>query len=772
MKFSVAILFLALFLSFNCLLSQTENWGPPVSKLLSESVISPDEIESVDMPIFDFMQCRYEDSINDLNKIGPWRFGYSHEVNFNLNNSGTWETIPGRGRLWRLKIHSEGAMSLNFLFENMFIPENGGYIVIYDENEEENFFYYTSQNNLDHKKLGTELTLGETAIIEFFEPQNQFGNASLEITNVIHGYRSLDLFAQSMMRALNGSGDCNIDILCPEGNGWEMQAKSVAMIVTNGNGICSGALINNTQNDGTPYFLTANHCGNDPSNWAFRFNWDSPNPSCATTTPSTDGPTNMQTSNGGVFRASNVGSDFFLLEISNPPPASWDIYYSGWDRTDIIPDSVIGIHHPSGDVKKICKYLTPPVQTQFDAGNGNAECWQIPDWTMGVTEGGSSGSPLFDDNHRIIGQLYGGQAACSNSPTTTDNDLPDYYGRFGISWDGASSAERLKDWLDPTGTDTTYIDGYYPLTISDDYDAFAIVVQNLPQSLCGENTANPSLNIRNNGLQVLTSLDIKVDLVGNISTIPWTGNLASGAYENISLGTINFNDGDSILVKIYTVNPNGNQDQNTMNDTIISYIDVKSIGESLNFSIETDCNASENAIFIENDQGILVESLLNQNELADNFFGQLVIEDVCLVEDCYELVITDNGGDGWPSDWLCFSSPNVTITYNSNAIIDESTFTFTDEVRYPFCIGNAFISELKKDDIGVYPNPTKSMIFLDINETLVKDIELELMDLSGRKIFELEGVDKIDLSSLCDGTYLLKIILNDLHYPIKKIIKN
>ena len=58
------------------------------------------------------------------------------------------------------------------------------------------------------------------------------------------------------------------------------------------------------------------------------------------------------------------------------------------------------------------------------------QVWYMDAWDEGVTEPGSSGSPLFDQNGRIIGQLYGGSAACQG---TSANGY-DYYGRLGVSW--------------------------------------------------------------------------------------------------------------------------------------------------------------------------------------------------------------------------------------------------------------------------------------------------------------------------------------------------
>ena len=93
--------------------------------------------------------------------------------------------------------------------------------------------------------------------------------------------------------------------------------------------------------------------------------------------------------------------------------------------------------------------------------------WEILEptgWEYGASEGGSSGSPLFDDEGRIIGQLYGGSSECVG---LTDNGAADIYGRVDKSWDGAgSSSTRLSDWLDPNGTGQTVLNAYP--AISDD----------------------------------------------------------------------------------------------------------------------------------------------------------------------------------------------------------------------------------------------------------------------------------------------------------------
>ena len=95
-----------------------------------------------------------------------------------------------------------------------------------------------------------------------------------------------------------------------------------------------------------------------------------------------------------------------------------------------------------------------PVLTNYATEN----VWRINDWQMGVTEGGSSGSPLFNENGHLIGQLWRGSAACSG---TNDNGGYDEYGRFDVSWDaGTTVATRLREWLDPSNTGEVIIDQF------------------------------------------------------------------------------------------------------------------------------------------------------------------------------------------------------------------------------------------------------------------------------------------------------------------------
>lgn len=279
----------------------------------------------------------------------------------------------------------------------------------------------------------------------------------ISIDKVVHGYR----YIQKANKVYGSSGACNINVNCSQGQSWQSEKNAVAMILVNGFRMCSGSLINTTANDGRPMFLTANHClsyfGNDAINapnlntWSFYWHYESSG--CV----SSSDPPYISTT-GAVTLANNKASDFALLRLTEDPKNAVGVtpYYLGWDRSGSAGTGGVGVHHPSGDIKKISVYsITPTTMTNSDTSVAPNAHWRII-WNDGTTEGGSSGSPIINNSRSVIGQLHGGLASC--------RDLTNYdsYGKFSVSWTGNGSADsrrRLIDWLDPNGTGGLLLSG-------------------------------------------------------------------------------------------------------------------------------------------------------------------------------------------------------------------------------------------------------------------------------------------------------------------------
>ncbi|WP_438961545.1 T9SS type A sorting domain-containing protein [Nonlabens sp.] len=442
--------------------------------------ITPDTAPMV-MPVVNVEELLLEDATKNADVLlKPYRFGKNIDVSMDLFNSGAWTTLENGDRIWQLNIVSTGAKTINLLLDRYDLPA-GAELYLYNNEHTDKIGPYTSAENQEDGVLGTWIVYGDDIWLEYYEPASVKGLGRVSIDEVVHGYRGFGSLEDSFLK-LNESGNCNVDVMCDPNQGssngqdWTTirnnYRHSVARIIINGGGLCTGTLVNNVREDGTPYFLTANHClGNvndgagtsySASNWSFGFDWFTNTPDCATFS-NTSGPFNpTRVVSGAVLRANRGASDVALFELNQTPPASWDLYYAGWNNSTTPATSQLSMHHPSGDIMKMSRN---DQSTVAQTVSGIA-CWTVANWDYGVTEGGSSGGCLINPQGQIIGQLLGGGAACTG---TNDNGQPDFYGRMSTSWNSGGTASRqLKNWLDPDNTNVVTYDGDYYSTLSTD----------------------------------------------------------------------------------------------------------------------------------------------------------------------------------------------------------------------------------------------------------------------------------------------------------------
>lgn len=374
----------------------------------------------------------------------PVRFAVPRPVEITPSTHGTWETLKDGSLLWQFRIVCADALSINLGFTRYGMPA-GGHLFIQATDGSYSIRTFTDDDNKDHGELWTPLVLSDDILLELNIPADLVNELELELTAINQGYRPFGKKDDGGPR----QGSCNNDVICPEGDDWRDEIQSVAVISTGGSTFCTGFMVNNTAGDETPYFMTANHCGINSSNDASLVcYWNFHSPTCG----QLSGGSLSQNQNGSTHLASYSNSDVTLLVLDDDPSPAFNVTFAGWDRTSANPTSAVAIHHPNTDEKAISFEDDPCTTTTYlqESTPGDGTHIRVIDWDDGTTEPGSSGSPLFDQNHRVVGQLHGGYASCTSQTS-------DWYGRFSVSW-----THGLSSYLDPSGTGATTVDTLVP----------------------------------------------------------------------------------------------------------------------------------------------------------------------------------------------------------------------------------------------------------------------------------------------------------------------
>ncbi|MBL8000725.1 MAG: T9SS type A sorting domain-containing protein [Flavobacteriales bacterium] len=428
-----------------------------------------EQVPTVQAPAFDTEAIAAEDNRREQEGRLPL-YGRVLDLDVDPWNSGEWMELPNGDRIWRVKLISPGALATELFFKDCFIP-SGAVMFVWNLDHSEVIGGFTSANNKASGVFGTAQLTGEGCFVEYFEPLAVAGTGSFRITGIGHAYRFV---------GEEKAGDCQVDVNCaPEGNGQTKQRDGVVRISVKVNGQlgwCTGSLINNLAFDCKPYFLTADHCQRDGSilastsdlaDWRFYFKYQ--RSGCGTgnasAASSVIGCQRRADSNdlGGTY-----GSDFCLVEGDDAIPTNYNPYWFGWDANEFNPGSGAKcIHHPAGDEKKISTVNTVQSSTFWNGVNNPYATHYRVTWSAttnghGVTEGGSSGSPLYNSSGLIVGTLTGGSSYC-NSQQPGGQNQPDFYGKMSFHWEhnGGPASDDLKNWLDPNGTGQKICQGSY-----------------------------------------------------------------------------------------------------------------------------------------------------------------------------------------------------------------------------------------------------------------------------------------------------------------------
>ncbi len=354
-----------------------------------------------------------------------------------------------------ITLDSPDAIFMSAKFSRFVLPE--GVVVTFSARDD---VYvagpFTSENNTSTGRFGTPMIPGDGMTIEIRVPQGA-QEPEIVFESISHCYKNVlgmgrffsnhahSTDASSIERG--GGFSCQRDIVCDEGQPYFYLKNAVAEGY-DGAYICSGQLVNNTRNDGRYLYLTAAHCGwwQDPSTMAYY--WDYANETCG----ADDYPSfTYSLGSTNLYHSVNPDYDINLLELDGTNlEGDFDIYYAGWNRGNAAPTSTFSISHPSDKPMQIAIDLDPTIDCNQGScpGGYGTEYWRVTDYEVGMTEGGSSGSALFDQNQLIVGVLTGGVGT-----NCFDFGWDEYY-KLSNEW------PQLQPFLDPDNTGALTMTGW------------------------------------------------------------------------------------------------------------------------------------------------------------------------------------------------------------------------------------------------------------------------------------------------------------------------
>jgi lysyl endopeptidase len=429
----------------------------------TETPISWDSKEAIDIPYSNFVPDKSTIETLMSEKTGPYIVATGIKTNIHFRDFKLTKILPNGDKLYQYKINSEGSLGYRIQFDQLKMDKNAR-LWIYDQNKT-NFAGSYNQGEVDPKgSFISSVIEGPVAIIDLLEPKNS-QTSDFSIPYLHHFFRGL--------KSGNGwrtSQACMINAACSEGSSYTQEQTSTCKIVITGTGKdgkpftgwCTGTLIGNTKNDGTPYILTANHCSefstpSDLVNWEYHVLYQST--SCATPSITNEptGAIKFKGSTAIAYSGSDNGdksSDFLMVKLTTPLTAvSYNFSFMGWDRSDGSLSGGVCFHHPDGDIKKVSTSTSSIPITSYGGVVLNSHFKVI--WTPtanghSVTQGGSSGSGLINTSKLLVGTLTGGASDCDPAKQSE----PDFFGRINKHWNsyGTASDRRLDIWLDPIGS--------------------------------------------------------------------------------------------------------------------------------------------------------------------------------------------------------------------------------------------------------------------------------------------------------------------------------
>jgi len=220
-----------------------------VSIISSPASFKADAVEQLSFIKLQQPEKSSESSISET--VLPLLAGNTIVLDKKTQHLGHWDIVKNGSLIWRIGFSIPGASGLNVYFRNLELKE-GDELFIYNVSKTKVLGAFTCRNNAAH--FGVGFLSGDSIVIEF---NTQIKNKFLPFIITEIGIANQLLGAGN--RDFGGSGSCEVLVNCEEGENWQYEKDGIARIlVKEGTKLfwCTGSLMNNTNNDGTPYFFS------------------------------------------------------------------------------------------------------------------------------------------------------------------------------------------------------------------------------------------------------------------------------------------------------------------------------------------------------------------------------------------------------------------------------------------------------------------------------------------------------------------------------------
>lgn len=407
---------------------------------------------------YDFFQTLDVDTVYHPADDGEKRFvaGNVCKVDITPYNSGI--TFNSNGyKVWRAGITSPGAVALSVVFSEFNIPD-GANLFLYNPSQSIVIGSFSSNNNNFNNILPVQPLSADTVIVEYQEPAEASGSGFKGRLRI--GYASHNFFdTNGYLKRTNPDGGitCSPQAFLDDPQNPAVNAS--CLIYVTGTDMQkswygSGSLLNNP--DGKPYVISSNHVFYEgkyaPTSVFFFQNHK--------VREGVKGSSELSMAGASSVTAAQ-DLDMAMVELYQMPPKDYRPYLAGWDANEsagyLSPYKCI--HHPNGDFTKISYANVTATISKVDFETQKFKYksfWKISRWNVGATQGGSSGSPLFNSDGKIIGCLTGGSSFC-------ENPVNDYFWQLSYAWEFHVDSEmQLKRWLDPHNQGVKSMDGADP----------------------------------------------------------------------------------------------------------------------------------------------------------------------------------------------------------------------------------------------------------------------------------------------------------------------